>query len=1003
MKKKFMKFITVLLVVVTLTSVFMPPVYADLVNDILNSVISLFTYPVRRLAIAIGAAVDSLVADVAYIDGKTAGNEFTSQSMITPFDILYNKVLILDINFFDINAVSPVRNPLAYQVRLGLATWFYILRIIAVVVLFVILVYVGIRMALSTVASERTKYKKMITDWVVSLVLVFLVQYIMIFTITVNNALVNGLSVVVQSGKIQGVYESIKNTAMELTDPNSNAAAVVYVMLVFQTFGLLCSYFNRMLKCAFLTIISPLITITYSIDRMGDGKAQAFGAWTKEYVYTVLIQPFHCMIYMVFVNTAFDLLKEVKPTSRIDTLAIAVIAIICLRFVKDAENILRQIFQFKNDAQDSSLGNALTVGASAYAITKNLGTNTKNVINSTRELKTSITSGLAAAELNKRALKIYRDENKGKDEEHQISYEEAREEARADMDAEIADKLEEKLGRPIDQTSIDARVEEIKKQTGLVDNPNMSDTDKEKLKRRLQSRAKRDIAEKYKMDKKERSPGGKISGFAREVRGVYNNSSVLKGAAKIAKGYAGAGVGMFAMGGLASNSDASAIVAGTIAASKMTTDFLSSSVGTAASQAEDIAKASGVKNQIEMAEYAAEAYAECGDEVTEQTNADAIMTDIQNALMAAGLNDSSKAKKIAKSIRNNIKRAAPNARSPETLTRVKDHALNNAIQQYGVSEELADSIRQSSDVASAISSMASHENKAAFVKSVRNGAQSTAISEDTLVGTIIGRQSGRLRPDDEVAKIVAIGGGASSFESGDDYTSKTAEYDAVMGREGFSFDTLAAIDENGRTGRRKKVDKIDEQLAEDERRIEELEREREFEEKQIQELTEDHSIGIDPEERARAIEECRSRIKEAQDEIESIKKSDTKLEAQRAKLVEDASKLISDKQFEELGRQMANIDEQAGEAQRRLFEMYHRKAEAVVRELEARVASMNSSIESMKKTLDEGIVADPDTELSLRASVEAMQTTKEIEEARLGRHQHTLDIFNGDAPKETYK
>ena len=60
-------------------------------------------------------------------------------------------------------------------------------------------------------------------------------------------------------------------------------------MLVFQTLGLVISYINRMIKIAFLIIISPLISITYSIDKIGDGKSQALDTWLKEFVYTVLM------------------------------------------------------------------------------------------------------------------------------------------------------------------------------------------------------------------------------------------------------------------------------------------------------------------------------------------------------------------------------------------------------------------------------------------------------------------------------------------------------------------------------------------------------------------------------------------------------------------------------------------------------------------------------------------------------------------------------------------
>ena len=36
---------------------------------------------------------------------------------------------------------------------------------------------------------------------------------------------------------------------------------------------------------AFLTLIAPLVALTYPIDKMNDGQAQAFNRWMKEYIF----------------------------------------------------------------------------------------------------------------------------------------------------------------------------------------------------------------------------------------------------------------------------------------------------------------------------------------------------------------------------------------------------------------------------------------------------------------------------------------------------------------------------------------------------------------------------------------------------------------------------------------------------------------------------------------------------------------------------------------------
>ena len=61
-------------------------------------------------------------------------------------------------------------------------------------ILLAVLIYIGIKMAISTVASDQAQYKRMLKDWAVSFALLFLLNYIIMFTIEANNALVGMLS-----------------------------------------------------------------------------------------------------------------------------------------------------------------------------------------------------------------------------------------------------------------------------------------------------------------------------------------------------------------------------------------------------------------------------------------------------------------------------------------------------------------------------------------------------------------------------------------------------------------------------------------------------------------------------------------------------------------------------------------------------------------------------------------------------------------------------------------
>ena len=373
----------------------------NILEELLNfSVVGLLTWPFRIIPMAIALGVDALTAQIAYIDN---GEDDPTTIIITPFEIFFNKIKLLDINFFDIREYADGEDePIINKIRKSVATWYYIMRNIAAAILLVILIYVGIRMAISTVASDKATYKKMLVDWACSLALIFLTQYIIIFTINVNQAILNAFEKLTPlEGSVSEVYVQIAEEAMGLLGGISAiACTVVYCILTIQTLGLLFSYFNRMVKIAFLIIISPLITLTYSIDKMGDGKAQALGNWLREFVFTVLIQPFHCVIYMCLIHTAYQLL--VDPGE--DKLVSAILAIFCILFVKPAENLVRKIFAFKDDNSKTSMAAGMAMSAAAFSQSKNIAKYARKGVNVAGRIKNNAGAGFRNAKADLLAL-----------------------------------------------------------------------------------------------------------------------------------------------------------------------------------------------------------------------------------------------------------------------------------------------------------------------------------------------------------------------------------------------------------------------------------------------------------------------------------------------------------------------------------------------------------------------------------------------------------------------
>lgn len=295
----------------------------------------------------------------------------------TPDSIFAGLIPALDINFINPKVWEETEEnerSVTQQLHKTIATWYVALRNLAVVGLMVILVYVGIRMILSSTASDKAKYKQMMMDWLVAMCILFCLHYIMSFTITITEEItkaINGATGSVNTIPVV-VYEGDNTSTTELVKFNTNLTGlarfqtkmddggtrliytIIYMALVIYTCMFTFTYLKRVITMAFLTLIAPLVALTYPIDKMNDGKAQAFNSWLKEYIFNALLQPFHLIIYTVLVASAMNL-AATNP----------IYAIVALAFITPAEKILRKFFGFEKASTAGTLGAAVGVAGGA--------------------------------------------------------------------------------------------------------------------------------------------------------------------------------------------------------------------------------------------------------------------------------------------------------------------------------------------------------------------------------------------------------------------------------------------------------------------------------------------------------------------------------------------------------------------------------------------------------------------------------------------------------------
>lgn len=299
------------------------------------------------------------------IAGGASGeeNETTNEELelFTIQSLIWGKYSMFDINFFE--NVNSGGTKFSATMSQNTANWYYACRTLAIGISLLVVIYVGIRMSLSTLATDKVKYKKMLADWLMSFILIFVMQYIVIIAIEVSEGIIDFLPVEEENIERNILYEANYSNnpdnptkgimgAMEATRGwNVVPLAIMYWTLIYYQLKFFILYTKRVLVVSILLILSPLITVTYAIDKVGDNKAQGYQNWFKEIMINIFIQPLHAMLYLVFFTTAGKI-AELAP----------LLAILFLMALSRGEKIVKNIFSMRGLSSISSIGSMKFTG-----------------------------------------------------------------------------------------------------------------------------------------------------------------------------------------------------------------------------------------------------------------------------------------------------------------------------------------------------------------------------------------------------------------------------------------------------------------------------------------------------------------------------------------------------------------------------------------------------------------------------------------------------------------
>lgn len=303
---------------------------------------------------------------------------------VTMDDLIFNNYPETQISFFkgDSNTTDDSGSGIVAALSGTISTWYSIFRKIAVVVYLILLVYMGVRIMLSSTGEKMAMYKKLFMYWCIGVAILFLYPYVMKYTIELNNTFVKLIenskstslgandmkATTAQSESVDSllVIDFDKNPFAEPSSDSPDymatissrantskrfALALTYLLLTWQLVTLIVYYYKRVFIVALLIVIFPLVAASFAIDRIADGKSQAFNKWNKEFFLNTFIQSFHAIVYIFVCGTiSATMLNGTNATMDY------VLILTGVTFMFTGEDIIKRIFSQGDSATAKSLG-----------------------------------------------------------------------------------------------------------------------------------------------------------------------------------------------------------------------------------------------------------------------------------------------------------------------------------------------------------------------------------------------------------------------------------------------------------------------------------------------------------------------------------------------------------------------------------------------------------------------------------------------------------------------
>jgi hypothetical protein len=235
----------------------------------------------------------------------------------TIYDLVIGNYEFFNFDYYGVENMGNVGDTkLVNTIFKNISTFYFTLRNLSLALSLFILMYVAIRMAIATTAVQKARFKHMLTGWFTSVVLLFFMHFIIIFMsyfVHIGLELVQKIAEAWEVTNIEG--DIVKGNLQTLKAGGGGfhlfQTLVMVTAFIYYEIKFLIAYIKRFCEMAFLIIISPLVTVTYALDKIGDNRAQAFSTWFKELSTLYALQVVHATTYVIFIAAAGEIAQTI--------------------------------------------------------------------------------------------------------------------------------------------------------------------------------------------------------------------------------------------------------------------------------------------------------------------------------------------------------------------------------------------------------------------------------------------------------------------------------------------------------------------------------------------------------------------------------------------------------------------------------------------------------------------------------------------------------------------